>query len=138
VVDVAFKTLDKGARSGVRAYRAEAVLSAEMWDVVWRMHVGGGSDERAAALPPYVDFTQSMVIAFFMGEQPTSGYGASIVSVAAREDRLVVEVETEVPPRGAAALYVLTQPFHLVEVPRLSLPVEFVVRRAAEDDSQSK
>jgi hypothetical protein len=73
-----------------------------------------------------VDFAREMVLAFFLGEKPTSGYTATITEVLQLQDKLRVKVAVETPPPGSFLLQVLTQPFHIVRLPRYDLPVEFV------------
>ena len=121
-----FETIERGFHSGLREARAEAIRGAASWAALWRAHVGPSpaGEEKSA---PFVDFTQEMVLAFFLGEQRTSGYEATIARITQEEARLLVSVEVTSPPPGAMLLQVLTQPYHLVRTPRSDLPVEFAV-----------
>jgi hypothetical protein len=67
-----------------------------------------------------------MVLAVFMGEQPTGGYRIEVAGVKTGERELVVQVRSAKPPPGAITTEVLTQPFFLAAVPRSNLVVKFV------------
>ena len=121
---VPFNALDHGVRSGIRDARRLVIRDVETWQALWAEHVAGRVP--APPLPP-VDFAREMVLAFFLGEKPTSGYTATITEVLQLQDKLRVKVAVETPPPGSFLLQVLTQPFHIVRLPRYDLPVEFAV-----------
>lgn len=122
---VAFETIDQGIRSGIRDHRELVIRDYEGWQTLWEEHVVGQLSK--SPFPPPVDFSQEMVIAFFLGEKPTAGYEVEIVEIAQLEGRLVVRVQVKSPPPGVALLQVLTQPFHIVRLFRHDLPVEFIM-----------
>ncbi|MEN3011073.1 MAG: protease complex subunit PrcB family protein [Candidatus Bipolaricaulaceae bacterium] len=66
-----------------------------------------------------------MVIGVFLGEKPTSGYAVEIGEVRLIPQALVVRATVVTPPPDAILLQVLTQPFHLVKVPRYDGVVQF-------------
>ncbi len=126
-LSVPFETLDQGVQSGIRHARKLVIRDGETWAALWREHVA----ERVPQPPlPQVDFTRDMVIAFFLGEKPTAGYAATIKEIRASLDKLLVRVEVTSPPPGSFVAQVLTQPYHIVKLPRSDLPVEFVVVEA--------
>jgi len=121
---VSFETVDRGIHSGVRGSRHLVVREPAAWADLWAEHVAG----RVPAPPvPSVDFSREMVVAFFWGEKPTSGYSAEISGLVLNSQALVVRVETASPPPGAIVLQVLTQPFHIARIARSDFPVEFAV-----------
>ncbi len=124
---VAFETVDQGVHSGIRAERRVVVRDGTAWAALWAEHGAGRTPQ--PELPP-VDFTQEMVVGYFWGEKPTAGYRVELTEVVAEATRLVVRVEVGSPPPGAPVLQVLTQPYHLVRLPRSELPVEFLVVEA--------
>ena len=121
---VAFETVDQGVHSGIREERRAVIRDGAAWAALWAEHTRG--QHPAPAVPP-LDFTQEMVVGYFWGEKPTAGYRVELTEVVAEAGRLVVRVEVGPPPPGAPVVQVLTQPHHLVRLPRSELPVEFLV-----------
>jgi len=78
------------------------------------------------ARPPPVDFSRDMVVALFMGERGTGGYEIEITRVERVESGLVVQYRRTSPDPGAMLSQALSQPFHLVKLPRNDGPVIFV------------
>lgn len=120
--DLPLRTLDRGTYSGVRERLAAVIKTEEAWYALWQRHVAGVEPRRG--LPP-VDFSREMVAAVFMGEQPTSGGTAEVVGATQEGGSLVVRIRQVPAPAGGVGLSVLTQPFHLVLIPRSELPVKF-------------
>jgi len=89
------------------------------WRGVWK-------DHSPADRPPVVDFATHMVVGVFLGTQTTAGYSVEIVGVKLEGDALVVEYATREPGRGSMTAQILTQPFHLVSVPKREGQVRFV------------
>ena len=122
--DSQFETIDHGIHSGIRDSRQVVIRDPESWRVLWAEHVKGRVPE--PPLPP-VDFVHEMVIAFFLGEKPTAGYLAKIVNLVVDKEKVTVIVCIEIPAPNGYLLQVLTQPFHIIKVPRYDLPVEFII-----------
>lgn len=123
-VIVPFETVDQGDHSGIRGERRVVVRDGAAWAALWAEHGAGRTPPPEL---PEVDFSREMVVGFFWGEKPTAGYRVEISEVLAEAGRLVVRVEVGSPPPGAPVVQVLTQPHHLVRLPRSELPVEFLV-----------
>lgn len=121
---VDLETIDRGTHSGVRDARKLVIRDALTWGALWSEHTFG--QVPPPPLPP-VDFAREMVIAVFLGEKPTSGYAAEIVEIRLTAEGLLVRVKATIPPSGVPLLQVLTQPFHIVKVPRYDGPVAFEV-----------
>lgn len=79
-------------------------------------------------LPP-VEFQTLDVIAVFLGERPSGGYAIMVKQVLRKGEKVVVVVEESIPGEGCMRTMAFTRPFHLVAVPKLKLPVEFIHRR---------
>jgi hypothetical protein len=94
---IPFEAIERGFHSGIREARAEAIRDAASWAALWRAHVGPSPAGEEKSVP-FVDFTQEMVLAFFLGEQRTAGYEATITGIAQEEERLLVSVEVSSPP----------------------------------------
>jgi len=130
-----FDTIAHGAHSGVPAERRLVIRDAATWEALWAEHV---AEEVPPPSVPPVDFTREMVIAFFWGQKPTSGYEVETTEIAWVEDRIVVRVQESSPRPEDMVLQVLTQPHHIVQTPRVDLPVEFVVVPAPREGVQKK
>ncbi|MBI2467065.1 MAG: protease complex subunit PrcB family protein [Candidatus Rokubacteria bacterium] len=115
---VAFVTVARGARSGVRDAAQSVVRSADGWAALWARHAG------ASAAPPPVDFATEMIIAVFAGTRPTTGYDVEITRVVATDGGLRVSYRERRPPAGTIVSPVLTAPFHIIRLPRADGPVE--------------
>jgi hypothetical protein len=117
-VAVPMRTIDKGTQSLVDDGRNVTVRTADEWTGLWRQH-------KADRPAPPVDFSREMVVGVFLGSRPTSGYQVEIVGVREEGESLVVEYRVTSPGRDAMTAQVITMPYHLVAVPRLSGEVKF-------------
>lgn len=116
------QTLARGTSSGVRERLVTVIKTEEAWRALWQRHIVGVEPRPA---PPPVDFSREMVVAVFMGEQRTSGATVEVLEATRQEGAIVVRVREVSPPPEGIVLPVLTQPFHLVALPRSELPVRF-------------
>jgi hypothetical protein len=73
---------------------------------------------------PNVDFTQSTVIATFDKVQMSGGFAIDIISVTEGNGKVVVDIEKSEGGEGAATA-IITQPYHIVIIPKTTLPVTF-------------
>lgn len=119
----AFRTLAKGEHSGMTKAIQTVIRTPEEWQKLWKEH--GGPQVPAPPLPK-VDFSREMVIAVYMGQQTSGGYGVEVTGVQAGDKGITVQVKRSQPPPGAIVTAVITEPFHLVAVRRSDLPVKFV------------
>ena len=114
---VPFATVAQGAMSNIEEPREVVVRTAAEWQALWKEHGG--------AATPAVDFTQSMVVAVFLGTRPTAGFSVAITAVKTDGTRTVVEYREREPARDAFVGQVLTSPFHAVRLARTAGAVEF-------------
>ncbi|MCX7643338.1 MAG: alkaline phosphatase family protein, partial [Armatimonadetes bacterium] len=113
----------KGNHCGITEPRRIVITDAEEWKELWeQVH----KDKIPAPKAPAVDFSKNMVLAAFMGQKPSSGYAIQIAEVAWNDGEVLVKVREGTPAKGAILLQVLTQPFHIVVVPRVEAKVRFV------------
>jgi hypothetical protein len=92
----------------------------------WQAHT---ANVTPAPPPPAVDFSREMVLVSLLGTRPTSGYGVRITAVAEKACHLEVTVEgSSIEPLSStgAVMPVITNPFHLVAVPRSLKEVRFI------------
>lgn len=121
---VPFQTLEKGYYSGLTDRAAVLVTDAGSWAELWQRHV---SPRVPAPPPPEIDFHAYSVIAVSLGEKSSGGYAVEVVGVERLGDRLILSVRTRSPAPGAAVTAALSQPYHLVRIPRQEGPVRLEV-----------
>jgi hypothetical protein len=116
VQTVAFTTLEKGTYCGVPERKAVLVTDEQAWETLWRQHTSRVVNGPGA---PAIDFSQKSVLAVYMGEQRTGGYSVAVTSITRENGRLTVTVRQTRPGPGAITTMALTQPFHLVRIPKV-------------------
>ena len=114
-----FSTVAKGDASEQQTARQVTVRTAAEWKALWKEHA-------PTAKMPDVDFSKDMIVGIFLGTNPIAGHEVEIVGVRAEEKDLVVEYVQKQPGRGTLAAQLLTEPFHLVSVPRHQGTVKFL------------
>ena len=110
---VAFQTVEKGSQSGVREFLAIIIRGQAEWQDLWQRHASIKANVSPA---PTVDFDKEMVLGLFLGEKPTGGYEAEILSAERVAGTLLISFAEKGPPAGAILTQALTQPFHIVRV----------------------
>jgi hypothetical protein len=111
-------TVAQGPMSNIDESRQVVARTAAEWQALWKEH-----DAQGAA--PSVDFTQSIIVAVFLGSRPTAGFAVEITAVKTEGSRSVVEYRERRPPRDALLAQVLTSPFHIVRLARTTGSIEF-------------
>ena len=121
-VTVPFSTLVKGLNSGVREPAQVVIRSPNEWAAFWGRHTQ--AQTRPPPTPP-VDFSRDMVVVLFMGERATGGYEIEVTNVERTDVGLSIRYRTRSPDPGAMLIQALTQPFHLIRLPRIDGSVIF-------------
>lgn len=98
----------------------QVIQRQEAWLALW-----------APSAAPVVDFTQQTVLVALMGRQPTAGYNITIDDVRATGQRIVAYVDEVRPAAGTQVAQVVSYPYHMVVVPKLTQPVSFIVEGQA-------
>jgi hypothetical protein len=149
---VPFETIEEGQFSGIVSQRFEVVRDEESFAQLWLDHTAPASPPPEA---PVIDFEQDMVIAVFLGTQPTGGFSVEVVDVSptngvvedinsedeaadsvnnVEEDvndveegtsQLVVHVRATFPGPNCVVTQALTQPYQLVLLRRVPDIVAF-------------
>ncbi|BAD39580.1 hypothetical protein STH595 [Symbiobacterium thermophilum IAM 14863] len=127
-----FTTLARGTHSGITAQEAALITSLAEWEALWRRHAS--RFDPPPALPP-VDFSRSSVVALFAGERPTGGYSLYITDVAPQGDSLRVTALELRPAPGRPVTQAVTQPYHVIAVPRVKKDTRLEVRWRVRTDS---
>ncbi len=115
----AFTTVAKGDASGQQTARQVTIRTADEWRALWKEHA-------PTQKMPAVDFSRDMVVGIFLGTKPSAGHEVEIVGVRTQENEVIVEYVQKQPGRGTMAAQILTEPYHLVSVPRHAGTVKFV------------
>ena len=118
---ISFTTVAKGDVSGQQTSKQVTVRTDAEWKALWK-------DHSPAAKMPAVDFSKDMVVGIFLGSKPSAGHDVEIVGVRMQEQDLVVEYVQKQPGRGTMAAQMLTEPYHLVTVPKHAGTIRFVPR----------
>jgi PrcB C-terminal len=115
-------TIQKGNFSGVRAPLQIVVRTPAEWESLWKRHASTQSPPSPA---PVIDFRAEMVAGVFLGEKSTGGYEVEITKAELKDGSLVIYYLEKNPGSGGAAIQAITQPFHLVKLPKTDAPVVF-------------
>lgn len=113
---LSFSSLERGAHSGVTNRTAVLIADPETWNTHWAKHASVVVPVPGA---PPVDFSQNSIVAVYMGEQRTGGYSLEITSVQLTDGKLLVTVRQGRPAPGAITTQALTQPYHMVAIPKV-------------------
>ena len=116
---MSFTTIAKGDVSGQQTSKQVTVRTDAEWKALWKGHAPTGQI-------PAVDFSKNMVVGIFLGSKPSAGHDVEIVGVRLQDQDLVVEYVQKQPARGTMAAQMLTEPYHLVTVPKHTGTVRFV------------
>jgi hypothetical protein len=119
VASLPFTSIAKGSMSEQDTPRQAVARTPAEWQALWK-------DASTSGPLPVVDFASRMVVGVFLGVEPSTGYEVEIVGVKTDGDALVVEYVQHQPGRDMMTAQMITQPFHLVAVPRHADPVRFV------------
>lgn len=119
---VPIRTLVKGHRSGIREPLEAVARTSEDWSDLWRRH-SPGTPRRTA---PDLDLDKEMVAAVFLGEKHTGGYTVEITRADTDGSTLFLYYRTGSPNPQGMVIQVLTQPYHMVRLPKLDTRCVFV------------
>ena len=114
-----FTTIAKGDSSEQQLAKQVTVRTAAEWKALWKDHA-------PTEKMPAVDFTKDMVVGIFLGTKPSAGHEVEIVGVRPEGKDLIVEYVQKQPAPGTMAAQILTEPFHLVAVPKHTGTVRFM------------
>ncbi|CAK9062882.1 unnamed protein product [Durusdinium trenchii] len=133
---VSFDTVLVGDDSGVEEEVKRAIMSKTELEEIWTKHASISSPPEPV---PDIDFETEMVVCAFAGEQGSGGYTIRVTSVEDLETERKITIEFTCPPATAITTCDLTQPHHIVRMPKTSLPITFTdvtpATRPAEDST---
>lgn len=112
-----FTTVQRGAYSGVSEQMAVLITDEAGWNRHWRSHA---STQVPAPAAPAVDFSQSSLLAVYMGEKMTGGYSLEVLEVKLENSVLTARVRQIAPGPGDMVTMALTQPYQIIRLPRVA------------------
>lgn len=119
-----FQTLKKGNYSGHTSSGYYLINNLDEWTEVFEK-----------SPQPEIIFSKTTIIAVFMGQRSTGGFGIEIKEIIDIGFLVIVKVEKTGPGEGCMVPMVLTSPFHVVEVDKIGRGVRFdTVMRTVECD----
>lgn len=104
----------EGAFSSEKAEKGLVVRDAAAWETLWKVM---NANLETVPEPPKVDFEKNMVVAYFLGEKTSGGWGVTIRSVNTA-DGLKITYLVRNPAPGSVTTTVMTYPYSAVVVPR--------------------
>lgn len=112
----------EGISCGITEPLTVIAQTLEEWTDIWNAHY-----QRAGTPPgvPPINFNVHIVVGVYAGEKPSSGYSIKIIGTRQTADALEVLYRETSPAPGMAPAMVLTQPFHLLTLPKNTLPIRF-------------
>jgi hypothetical protein len=112
----------KGSQSGytfpLKFFIETEVQWREVWDKVHRFRIPRPE-------LPEIDFKNETALAVFMGVQKSGGYDIKISEIIKTEKAIKVIVKESKPPPDTVQTMALTQPFHIIVIEKLPLPIRF-------------
>lgn len=121
MISLSFETTAQGEFSSITRSREVVVKNRDDFNTLFQ-EMGKGFT------PPQVDFNTQMVIGIFLGNRPTSGYSVKITNVSMDLDGKIITVQAveNVPPPGTMVVQVITNPYHLISIPKRDAEVKFI------------
>jgi hypothetical protein len=111
------QTIARGYNSGITERESVLITSSDEWADHWRRHA---SIFVPPPDPPPVDFASGAVVAVHLGERRTGGYSVRVADARLENGELKVTAVESRPAPGAITTQALTQPYHMVRLPRVA------------------
>lgn len=119
---IGFQTISRGYYSGHKSPAYYVMVNEDEWREVWNQH---DSIHYPQDPLPEVNFSETIVIAVFMGEFNTGGYGIEIKEILNINQLIVVKVEKTFPGEGCILTEALSQPYHIVKINKIDKEITF-------------
>lgn len=107
-----FEEIEQGFYCGFKARVNYVIEDNDTWATLWT-----DMNNISTGVPalPYVNFTQEVVFAVFLGEFVTGGYVAEITLIGFSGGSLTVTIREQHPGDGCGVTMALSQPYHIVK-----------------------
>ena len=119
---IEFQTIGEG---GILEHKEPAyyvIRNKDEWADIWSQHKAKIIPEPS---PPKVNFSESIVIAVFMGEVNTGQHKIEIKEITDMGQFVLVKVEKTYPSYGRIVNPVLTQPYQIVKMDKIDKEITF-------------
>jgi len=123
-----FQTVDIGFWSGHVNHAYYVVQDSADWIRIWNQHQQIFIPQHP---PPEIDFSKATVIAVFMGECRTTGYGIGVQEIIDTGLTVVVKVVKVYPGKNCIVGEALTHPYHIVKTSKIDKHVIFQTSETA-------
>lgn len=117
-----FETVARGSYSAIDEPMSLVIRTEEEMDEFWKKHK---ANQSSSLKIPSIDFDKEMVICMFWGTKNTGGYSIEVTQILSYGSDIIVSYEASPPPEEAMVTMALTQPYHIVKMTALDLPVNF-------------
>lgn len=104
-----------GQQGGAGSFGVRTLRTPDAWSAFWR--------DTGREPPRPLDPAREMAVILSLGERPTGGYRAEIISAGAEGGEFVIAYREHAPPPDAFVTQALTTPWVAAIVPRSDLPV---------------
>ena len=122
IIPIPFTIIEQGQFSEITQKQYVVVDSQAEWQNLWRRHTGQKDRPFQGTM---IDFTDTTVIGLFLGKRSTGGFSIAIQDLVATQDEIIVNLVETAPPPDAMVAQVLTAPFQIIQVPKISKPIQF-------------
>jgi hypothetical protein len=106
----------KGSYSGLRDRGTFVIESRADWDALWDRMT---ANYRPAPKTPEIDFKADFAVGVAMGQKSSGGFEVTIAAIELVGKTLRVTVEERKPAAGMGMTLALSQPYHVLILPRL-------------------
>ncbi len=131
VADPSYTILSQGQQSGFTLQKALIIENANEFNQLWAIHTGG-----AKTPTPVINFNSTVVVANFLGEQPTGGYSIQVDKVVNTEKYTQIIFAIQRPAPGSMRTMQITQPYIMIKLSKTNKPIYFDYTRSESDKEQ--
>src|SRR5690606_4713919 len=119
-----WETLARGNQAtGVEDRRFQLITNQQQLTSIWAQ---AHATQLQPPSTPRVGFGRETLVAIFLGQQSTGGYGVEVVRVAEERGELYLDVRFTEPAAGAITSQALTSPWTIVRVLRGGYQVAWI------------
>lgn len=117
-----FQTISKGFWSGHTNPEYYVIQDVDGWAHIWSQHTEIMHPQDPL---PEVDFSETTIIAVFMGTCVTTGYGIEVKEIIDTGLSIVVKVEKTSPGKECVVGAAITHPYHIVKTDKIGKYIVF-------------
>ncbi|VAW99900.1 hypothetical protein MNBD_GAMMA21-2399 [hydrothermal vent metagenome] len=119
-----YSVISQGQQSGFTLQKVLIIESTGEFNELWAIHTGGSKTPT-----PIINFKSSVVVANFLGEQPTGGYSIKVNKVVYTEKYTQIIFSTHRPTPGSMRTMQITQPYIMIKIDKTKKPIYFEYNR---------